>query len=41
MIFVDYLREQAEKYRKLAEAAEDPSAKKGVPGIGGSMREGR
>jgi len=28
MLFSDYLREQAEKYRKLAEATEDPTAKK-------------
>jgi hypothetical protein len=28
MFFSDYLREQAEKYRKLAEATEDPAAKK-------------
>ena len=28
MLFSDYLREQAEKYRKLAEATEDLAAKK-------------
>jgi len=28
MFFFDYLREQAEEYRKLAEATEDPAAKK-------------
>jgi hypothetical protein len=28
MLFSDYLREQAERYRKLAEATEDPAAKK-------------